>query len=74
VHGNRAYHRGSALMPSQADPTAQGFVEMLSPGTFRNANDFVNIDLDLVAGDWTHPERLRISGWWNQEWVLQGAP
>src|SRR4051794_295609 len=39
LHGTRAYHRGSALLPSQASPTAQGFVEMLTPGTFRNAND-----------------------------------
>jgi hypothetical protein len=72
LHGVRGYHRGSALMPSQAGAVAHGFVEMLTQGTLRNAGDPVDIDLDLVAGDWTRPERLRISGWWKQEWVLQG--
>jgi hypothetical protein len=73
VHGTRAFHRGSALMHSRAGPTAQGFVEMLIPGTFRSANDPVDLDITLASGNWARPERLRVSGWWKQEWVLTEA-
>ena len=69
VHGVRSYHSGSAFLLGHTHAVPRGFVQMLTPGTLRNTGYAVEIDLTLAAGNWTHPERLSISGWWNQEWV-----
>jgi len=71
VHGARSYHIGSAFMLAHTVAVSRDLVQMLTQGTLRSTDDAAEIDLTPVAGDWVHPEHLRISGWWNQEWVLQ---